>query len=120
MATQNETKGLYKLNFDCGRSGSLEGLFVANVGDVNFLIEKGWEVYFGEVLGKHSEVCGPIEAVDIKLISTDDNVIRIVTEHELESGHNPFNYRVANWKHDLGNDYEDLTVIEAINKFRAA
>jgi hypothetical protein len=112
-----ETKGLYKLNFDCGRSGSLEGLFVANVEDVKFLIDVGWEVYFGEVLGKHSEVCGPIEEVDIKLISTDDAVIKIVTEHELENGHNPFHYSVG--KPNLGDDYNDLTVIEAINKFRA-
>lgn len=109
-------KGLYKLNFNCGRSGSLEGLFVANIADVDFLIEKGWEVYFGEVLGKHSEVCGPIEEVDIKLVSTDEAVIKVITDNELENGHNPFHYHVG--KPNLGTDYEDLTVIEAINKFR--
>lgn len=108
-------KGLYKLNFDCGRSGSLEGLFIADTEDVKFLIEKGWEVYFGEVLGKHSEVCGPIEEVDIKLVSTDEAVIKVITDNELENGHNPFHYTIAN---NLGKDYEDMSVIEAITKFR--
>lgn len=85
-------KAVYKLHFDCGRMGELNGLFVADTEKVRELIESGEEVYFGEVLGKHSEVCGPIEESDISLVSTDENVIKVIEEHDLENGYNPFDY----------------------------
>lgn len=47
-------KKLYKFYSNWGRMGDLEGLFIADEQDVKNIIGK--EVYFGEVLGKHSEV----------------------------------------------------------------
>lgn len=91
----NNMKAVYKLHFDCGRMGELTGLFVAEQEKMNALIQSGEEVYFGEVLGKHSEVCGPIEEDDVSLISTDENVIKVIEEHGLENGFNPFDY-IAN------------------------
>lgn len=85
-------KAVYKLHFDCGRMGELTGLFIAEKESVDKLIESGEEIYFGEVLGKHSEVCGPIEENDVTLISTEENVIKIIEEHGLENGFNPFDY----------------------------
>lgn len=85
-------KAVYKLHFDCGRMGELTGLFIADTEAVNKLIESGEEVYFGEVLGKHSEVCGPIEQADITLVSTEESVIKAIEEHGLENGFNPFDY----------------------------
>lgn len=85
-------KAVYKLHFDCGRGGELTGLFIAEQEKMNALIQSGEEIYFGEVLGKHSEVCGPIEEDDVSLISTDENVIKVIEEHGLENGFNPFDY----------------------------
>lgn len=66
-------KKLYRYEMDCGRCGTLSGLFVAEEERVKALIGK--EVYFGEVLGKHSEVFGEIEEGDIKEISDDQEKI---------------------------------------------
>lgn len=45
---------LYKFYSDYGRQGELEGLFIAEEKEVKNIIGKN--VYFGEVLGKHSDV----------------------------------------------------------------
>lgn len=85
-------KVLYEFYFDCGRQGSLEGLFIAEESVVNKVMGK--EVYFGEVLGKHSEVFGPLEDKDLTVKSTDQEFIG-----KLEgllgrsvSGYNPLDY----------------------------
>jgi hypothetical protein len=83
---------IYKMNFDCGRSGNLEGIFIAEESAVNALIVSGKEVYFGEVLGKHSEVCGPIEATDITMVTNDPAIVAVFDEHKMQCGYNPFDY----------------------------
>lgn len=83
-------KGIYKLHFDCGRSGELNGIFVDTDIRVAKLIESGINVYFGEVLGKHSEVFGPIEECDISLVTQDENAVKLFEENNLENGFNPF------------------------------
>ena len=45
---------LYKFYADCGRMGDLDAVFTADPDDVKKLI--GFEVYFGEILGKHSDI----------------------------------------------------------------
>ena len=85
-------KGLYKFNFDCGRMGSLEGIFIEDTDKVKDLVLSGDEVYFGEVLGKHSEIYGQVEDGDVTLVTTDSKVIEVIEEHNLESGINPFDY----------------------------
>lgn len=85
-------KGLYKMDIDCGRQGDLMGIFVAEVEAVKELISSGREIYFGEVLGKHSEIFGAIEEEDLTLITTEANVINIVEEYSLSSGYSPFDY----------------------------
>lgn len=83
-------KALFKMNFDCGRMGNLEGVFIADTEDVEYLVNNKISVYFGEVLGKHSEISGGVDKSEIKMITADVNVINIVQEHGLESGYNPF------------------------------
>lgn len=51
-------KALFKMDFDCGRMGNLEGVFIADTEDVEYLVNNKISVYFGEVLGKHSEISG--------------------------------------------------------------
>ena len=85
-------KFLWKFNWDCGRQGEVEGLFVATEEEVNGIIGK--EVYFGEILGKHSEVYGTIEESEITKIHLDFETVKKVTAllGETWSGYNPFDY----------------------------
>lgn len=65
-------KTLYKFKW-YNVYASIEGLFVCEpeVLEQNF----GKEVYFGEIAGKHSEVCGVLEKSDIKEITNDQGFI---------------------------------------------
>lgn len=92
MSDDNKNLGLYKLHFDCGRQGCLEGLFISEIKEMKKLIQGGESVYFGEALGKHSEICGPIEDVDVTFISDNKDVIELVKDNKLENGYNPFHY----------------------------
>lgn len=83
-------KGLYKFNFDCGRMGELNGIFIADSKDVESVIGK--EVYFGEVLGKHSEIYGTIDEGEIKLITDDPEIVSLMEENNISTGFNPLDY----------------------------
>lgn len=85
-------KKLYKFNWDCGRMGNVNSLFIADEKRVERVI--GEEVYFGEILGKHSEVYDTLKRSDLKVINVDEKVLEIL-ENELGetlSGHNPIEY----------------------------
>ena len=107
-------KAIYKLSIDCGRSGDLEGVFIATKQQVTKLISSKIEVYFGEVLGKHSEVYGAIEKKEIKLLTDDPTAVEIVEKYKLTNGFNPFDYRSVNFELD-GTDLDDMTVAEIID-----
>ncbi|MEI7486825.1 MAG: hypothetical protein WCJ72_05355 [Chryseobacterium sp.] len=107
--SKNSKEAVYKMHIDCGRSGELEGVFVAKKSHIKILIDSEMEVYFGEVLGKHSEVYGKIEKKEIKMVSDNEDVVKVIRTHELESGYNPFEYSVVNQQRD---DFIDLTVGE--------
>ena len=89
-------KKLYEFYWDCGRMGSISGLFIAEENDVMGLI--GENIYFGEVLGKHSDVSGDITEDDFT-VKTDDQefITKFLEIMELNetgtiSGYNPFEY----------------------------
>lgn len=90
-ASPNNMKTLYKFHFD-GRDGTLYGLFVEDFEKVKKLIASGATVYFGEVLGKHSCVSGPIEDCDVTMVTQDTSVIEVVEKNNLCFGYNPFDY----------------------------
>ncbi len=84
-------KKLYKFYWDCYRNGSLEGVFVAEESEVTDAM--GSTAYFGEVLGKHSEVQGVLEEKDITLVTDNPEVIKVFEEHFQGSiGWNPLCY----------------------------
>lgn len=103
-------KGIYRLKFDCGRSGELNGIFVDTDVRVQKAIECGVHVYFGEVLGKHSEVTGPIEENDIQLITENENAVSVFEEHNLQTGFNPFNHSHIGFEQEE----DDLTEKETL------
>lgn len=85
-------KKLYKFYWDCERQGEVEGIFIADETELENAIGKS--VYFGEILGKHSEVYGVLEKEDIEEMKVSKNTLE-----ELEkilgnsiSGYNPLNY----------------------------
>lgn len=77
---------LWRFYWDCGRQGEVEGIFKAAKEEVDAAI--GMEVYFGEILGKHSEVYGELEEGEITLESDDP----LVVKNAIESGYNPLDY----------------------------
>lgn len=72
--------------------GSLTGIFVADKSRIEALIKSGDEIYFGEVLGKHSEICGPLAENEIALVSDDPEIIKIFKDHDMSCGFNPLEY----------------------------
>jgi len=85
-------KKLYEFYWDCGRMGGLEGLFIAEESSVKAAIGK--EIYFGEVLGKHSEVYGTLKEGDCEVKSEDQEFISKLEEllGGTISGYNPLDY----------------------------
>jgi hypothetical protein len=85
-------KYLWRFYWDCGRSGDVEGLFVATEERVDNLI--GQRVDFGEILGKHSEVYGVIDEADIEKIDMDEETIEKVCKilGTNWGGYNPLDY----------------------------
>lgn len=83
--------GLYKFYWDCGRMGALEGIFIEDKTDVKNLIGK--TIYFGEVLGKHSEIRGELEAKDLTLVTDNPDFIAAFENYVGDVvGYNPFDY----------------------------
>lgn len=84
-------KKLYRLHIDCGRMGDVTGVFVADATKMAAAIGK--QVYFGEILGKHSEICGTLGADEVVEL-TDDQAFIAQFEVYLPrgSGYNPLHY----------------------------
>ena len=85
-------KYLWRFCWDCGRMGEVEGLFVATENEIQDAIGKN--VYFGEILGKHSEVYGTLEENDLEKINLDSESTEKVAQFlgNTWSGYNPLEY----------------------------
>ena len=95
---------LYRFYWDAGRGGSVEGLFVED----SEVVEKhiGSDVYFGEILGKHSEVEGTLDREDLEIVTDDQEKIQWLISlmgYSL-SGYNPMSYIRNN---DEDDEYEE-------------
>lgn len=84
-------KTLYRFHWDCDRMGEVWGVFVAREEEVKQALGK--RVYFGEILGKHSEIQGTLCEEDLEVVSTDaDFIQRAVLAGLVPVGHNPLSY----------------------------
>lgn len=83
-------KKLYRYTMDCGRQGTVRGLFVADDSEVKAAMGK--DVYFGEILGKHSEVTGTLTEDEFKVLTEDQSFIENFEKFGCESGYNPLDY----------------------------
>ena len=87
-------KKLYKFHQSYRRMGDLDGVFVAEESEVKEAIGK--EVYFGEVLGKHSEIQGTLEEGDITELTDDATAIEVIEKYlHGGAGWNPLYYVVC-------------------------
>lgn len=85
-------KYLWKFRWDCGRQGNVDGLFIATEDEIKNSFGK--EVYFGEILGKHSEIYGTLDACDLEKVNVEPEVIEKLIPYlgYNWSGYNPLNY----------------------------
>ncbi len=85
---------LVRFNADCGRMGWLDGLFVNTRERLEEIT--GYHIYFGEVLGKHSEISLDMNEDMFIVLSEDQGHIEwLVGINDGDwtiSGYNPFDY----------------------------
>ena len=115
MEEDNLKLSVFKLYIDCGRNGELEGVFVAPQEYVDILVDEEIEVYWGEVLGKHSEVYGSIEDDEIEFITNEEVAVSVIDNYGLASGFNPFEYTCSNLQL-LQEKYENLPETDEIQE----
>lgn len=112
---------LYKFFWDCGRQGDVDGLFIADEKDIELAM--GNQVYFGEILGKHSEISGTLDNGDLKVIDIEESVLDILEDaigSSYISGYNPLDYvrfRCNNCEDSYNNDDTDWHFDENGNRF---
>ncbi len=84
-------KKLFRFAWAVKRGGRVEGTFVADESEVAAAIGK--DVYFGEILGKHSEVRGTLDLADVVIITDDQEFIAKAETYGIAStGYNPLRY----------------------------
>jgi hypothetical protein len=80
-------KQLYKFGWHF-RGGDVEGIFVADSSKVEGTY--GEQIYFGEILGKHSEVGGDLKREDMTVLTDDQDFIAKFEQYVGSSfGYNP-------------------------------
>jgi hypothetical protein len=91
-------EGIYRFYWDCGRIGDVSSIFLSNDDSIAWLI--GRECYFGEILGKHSNIHGTINEDDIELVTEDPVAVDIFRKYGMANGYDPFDY-VTSDKEDV-------------------
>lgn len=81
---------LVKMNLDFGRMGRIESLFSCTKEEYDSLNER--YVYFGEVLGKHSDISCELSENDFEIVSTDQKFIDQFDKHIGNVGLNPLKH----------------------------
>jgi hypothetical protein len=92
MEVKMEERYLWRFYWDCGRQGEVDGLFVATESEIKEAIGK--QVYFGEILGKHSEVYGTLDEGDVEKVNISPSAVDEVSQvlGDNWSGYNPLQY----------------------------
>ena len=86
----DDKRGIYRYSESFGRQGDLSGVFTATAAEVDAAM--GRKVYFGEVLGKHSDVWSVMGPEDITLVSDAPEAVAVVDSLGLATGTNPLEY----------------------------
>lgn len=86
-------KAIYEFYMDCGRMGDVSSTFIADKEDVAKAIGK--YIYFGEILGKHSEVTCNLEEDHLEIKTDDQDFIAMfesIMGEGWSTGNNPMEY----------------------------
>lgn len=83
-------KILYRFFAEAERMGELEGLFVSTSKEIDNAVGK--TAYFGEALGKHSDIKVELEASNFQALSDDQDFIAKFEDTVGGSGYNPIDY----------------------------
>ena len=86
----SRTPALFRFHWDCGRMGSLDGVFVATPAEVEAAMGKN--LAFGEVLGKHSDIRGTLDPGDITLVEASPGFAAEFKRIFGGTGYNPLHY----------------------------
>lgn len=86
---------MFAFSWDCWRMGDVTGLFVADIRDVEDAF--GEEIYFGEILGKHSEIRGEFTENDVEMLLLPEETLDLLIEKVGKGdttlcGYNPLEY----------------------------
>ena len=104
--------GVYRFKFNAGRNGMLHGIFVADDKEIKTMM--GRHLYFGEVLGKHSEIQGPLEEGDIELVTQDETFVKMFEALGCATGFSPWHGLSEDEDDDVSNDeYDSSDAIDA-------
>lgn len=94
-------EGVYRWFADFGRMGSLDGVFTARADEVAAFVGK--HVYFGEVLGKHSDVSCTLEADQFELLTDDADFVEKFKRFRLWTGTDP----IQTWRDSHEDDTDE-------------
>lgn len=85
--------------------GDLDGVFSAEQDEIKDIIGK--RIYFGEVLGKHSEVFEVMEEEYFTEVTTNQEFIKLFDELGLSTGYSPFDYDLEETDNDSDKEEDE-------------
>lgn len=81
---------MYRFALDCGRMGELSSVFTATPEDIAASI--GRRAYFGEALGKHSDIRTDLTEDHFELVTDNQEFVGMFDKFRLSTGYNPLDY----------------------------
>lgn len=85
-----DSPALWRFHWDMGHQGAVEGIFVATQREIAEALDK--RVYFGDILGKHSDVHGVLEDADLTMLTAEPAAVDTFQRYVKTSGYNPLDY----------------------------
>lgn len=87
------TNMIVSMSLDYGRCGKVKGVFLVSKEDFELAKKLNPQVYFGEILGKHSEVYCDFNEISFEVKTEDQEKVNALIEMDMHSsGYDPFEY----------------------------
>ena len=90
-------RAIYTFDCDLGRMGNVSGTFLQEIQKVENAKRNEYTVYFGEILGKHSDIQLYVSELDLTQVTKDEKLVNAFEEilslaGITHFGYNPFDY----------------------------
>jgi hypothetical protein len=89
---------------------TVSGIFIEDKDIIDYVLERNFEIYGGELAGKHSSVTVPVNKDTLEVVSDNQEAIKWVEQLELENGFNPFNYLYTNYDGDEYDTFREYVI----------